>query len=319
MNDRTLDLMEEPRVAIVRTYRPAPGNHVAHSVHARRVHLRRRMTVEEAFRATVLECLAQIGGNAPAIRAREPEGVHQIRVGLRRLQMALKSFGDYANSASLKALSKRGRAIAGAFGPARELDVFAAELLAPVAQKFAGNESFTALHQALRHARGEAWDDALGEVLNPDFAAFLNDVAAAAETVPMDGRKITKAAAAALEDHWSKVRKRSKKVKKVYDTNTHHLRIALKKLRYASEFFAPLYSKKKVVPYIKALKRLLDRFGAANDVHGIDNTIARLGSAPELRFAAGAISGWHQAREKELTKLAMDGWKQFRKRKPFWK
>src|SRR5207344_2569259 len=132
MTAEALRDMEEPRVAIVRTYRPAPGGAVAHSVHARRVHLRRRMTVEEAFRATVLECLAQVGGNAPAIRARDPDGVHQIRVGLRRLQMALKSFGDYAQAPELKALGKRGRALADAFGPARDLDVFAAELLAPV-------------------------------------------------------------------------------------------------------------------------------------------------------------------------------------------
>jgi len=311
--------MEEQRVAIVRTYRPAPGGQVAHSVHARRVNLRRRMTVEEAFRTTVLECLAQVSGNAPAIRARDPDGVHQIRVGLRRLQMALKSFGDYANSVSLKALGKRGRIIADAFGPARDLDVFATELLAPVAHKFRDHESFLALHQALRHARGEAWDDALAEVLNPDFAAFLNDVAAAAETIPMDGRRIGKAADVALGDHWSRVKKRSRKVRKTYDDHTHELRIALKKLRYASEFFAPLYPKKKVAPYIKALKKLLDRFGEANDVHGINDTLARLGTAPELRFAAGAIAGWHQAREKNLTRRAMDGWKAFRKRKPFWR
>jgi CHAD domain-containing protein len=311
--------MEEPRVAIVRTYRPTSGGAITHSVHARRVNLRRRMTVEEAFRTTVLECLAQVGGNAPAIRARDPDGVHQIRVGLRRLQMALKSFGDYANSASLKALGKRGRVIADAFGPARDLDVFATELLAPVARKFADHESFLALHQALRHARGEAWDDALGEVLNPDFAAFLNDVAAAAETIPMDGRRIGKAADTALDDHWTKVKKRSKRVKKTYDDRTHELRIALKKLRYASEFFAPLYQKKKVVPYIRELKRLLGYFGEANDVHGINDTLARLGTAPELRFAAGAIAGWHQSREKDLTKRAMDGWKTFRKHKPFWK
>lgn len=80
--------MEEPRVAIVRSYRPAHGVSNARAVTARRVRLTRRMSIEEAFRATVLECLAQVGGNAPAIRAHEPRGIHQIRVGLRRLQMA---------------------------------------------------------------------------------------------------------------------------------------------------------------------------------------------------------------------------------------
>ncbi|HEY0106928.1 MAG TPA: CHAD domain-containing protein [Rhizomicrobium sp.] len=308
--------MEEPRVAIVRTYRPVHGHAPARAVSARPVHLSRRMRVDEAFRATVLECLAQIGGNAPAIRARDPRGVHQVRVGLRRLQMALKSFG--AETDELKALGKRGRAVAGAFGPARELDVFAAELLAPAAKKYPNNESFAAFALALRHARGEAWDDALAEILNPDFGAFLNDVAAAAEQAPPGSGRIGKAGRRALAAHWKKAKKRGKQVRKVYDNRTHRLRIALKKLRYAAEFFAPLYPKRKFAPYIKALKSLLDDMGEANDAHGIDATLAHVGIGPELRFAAGAISGWHASREKALVAKAMKGWREFEKRKPFW-
>jgi triphosphatase len=308
--------MEEPRVAIVRTYRPAVGHAHARAVNARPVHLNKCMRVDEAFRATVLECLAQVGGNAPAIRARDPNGVHQLRVGLRRLQMAFKSFGD--ETPELRTLGKRGRAIASAFGPARELDVFAAELLAPVARKYADNESLEAFAQVLRHARGEAWDDALAEVLNPEFGAFLNDVAAAAEHAPSGSARIAKASRRALAAQWKKAKKRGKAVKKVYDSRTHRLRIALKKLRYTAEFFAPLYPQKKFVPYIQELKTLLDYMGAANDVHSVGDTMARIGSGPELRFAAGAISGWHASREQELVKKALKGWRKFRKRKPFW-
>ncbi|HUO88602.1 MAG TPA: CHAD domain-containing protein [Rhizomicrobium sp.] len=315
MNDA---LMEEPRVAIVRSYRPAPGHVKARAVNARRVHLRPAMTVEQAFRATVLECLAQVGGNAPAIRARDPEGVHQIRVGLRRLQMALSSFGEYAEVPELKALGKRGREIADVFGPARDLDVFAAELVEPVAQKFPDHESFEALRLALRHARGEAWDDALAEVLNPDFNGFLNDVAAATETVAQDTRRIRKVSRRTLDAHLARARKRGKRVRKVYDIRTHRLRIALKKLRYAAEIFAPLYPAKRTRRYIRRLKDLLDRLGEANDVHGVSDTLARLGTAEGLRFAAGAIAGWHHAREEGLTKGALKDWKRFRKLKPFW-
>ena len=309
--------MEEPRVAIVRSYRPAIGHAQARAVNARAVYLNKRMRVDEAFRATVLECLAQVSGNAPAIRARDPRGVHQLRVGLRRLQMALASFGK--ESAELKALDKRGRAIARAFGPARDLDVFTAELFAPVARKYASDESIAAFAQALRHARGEAWDDALAEVIAPEFAAFLNDIAAAAEQVPSRSARIGKVSRRALEANWKKAKKRGKAVKKVYDNRTHKLRIALKKLRYTAEFFAPLYSKKKYAPYIRELKTLLDYMGEANDVHGIADEVARIGSGPELRFAAGVISGWHASREQELVRKAMKGWRKFRKRKPFWK
>jgi CHAD domain-containing protein len=310
--------MEEPRVAIVRSYRPAAGVPDARAVMARRVRLTRSMTVEEAFRATILECLAQVAGNAPAIRARDPKGVHQIRVGLRRLQMALKSFGDYGSNARLKALGKRGRAIADAFGPARDLDVFAEELFAPVMRKYSDHESFVALAKALRHARGEAWDDALSEVLNPDFSAFLNEIAAAAESVPYDGTKIGKASDKALAEHWDKAKKRGRKVGGKFDEKAHRLRIALKKLRYAAEFFAPLYPEKKTAPYIKTLKKLLDKFGAVNDVHGIEKALARLGTAAELRYAAGIVAGWHGAREKKLAKDALESWDDFRKIKPFW-
>lgn len=308
--------MEEPRVAIVRSYRPTHGGFQAHAVNARRVNLRRRMSAADAFRVTVLECLAQVGGNAPAIRARDPEGVHQVRVGLRRLQMALKSFG--AETAELKALGKRGRAIADAFGPARELDVFADELLKPVQKKYADHESFAAFALALRHARGEAWDDALAEILNPDFGAFLNDIAAAAEQIPRDNRKVAKVSRKALAEHWQTAKKRGRKVKPAYDRRIHKLRIALKKLRYAAEFFAPLYPRRKTARYIKALKELLDRMGEANDVHGIEETLVRIGNGPDYRFAAGIVAGWHASREKRLTGKAMKGWKSFRKLRPFW-
>jgi CHAD domain-containing protein len=310
--------MEEPRVAIVRSYRPSHGYANARAVTARKVRLGHRMSVEEAFRATVLECLAQVGGNAPAIRARDPRGIHQIRVGLRRLQMALKSFGEYADTPGLKTLSRRGRALANVFGPARDLDVFANELLPRLDPKFAEHESFIALHLALRHARGEAWDDALAEILNPEFGAFLNDVAAVAETLPHNGTRIGKFSGVALAELYSEVRKRGKKAHRVYDASTHKLRIALKKLRYAAEFFAPLYPQKRAAKYIHRVKLLLDELGQANDAHGVGELMARLGEAQELSFAKGVVTGWYAAQERRLGTKALKSWRRFKRLKPFW-
>src|SRR5689334_3134035 len=295
--------MEEPRVAIVRSYRPAHGVSNARAVTARRVRLTRRMSIEEAFRATVLECLAQVGGNAPAIRAHEPRGIHQIRVGLRRLQMALKSFG--ADTPEFRTLGKRGRRLANVFGPARDLDVFSSELLPPLARKFAEHESFSALKLALRHARGEAWDDAVAEIQNPEFGLFLNDVAAVAETLPRDGARIEKFSSRALDALYTQTKKRGKRAHGTYDSRTHKLRIALKKLRYAAEFFAPLYPKRRTKKYIKALKGLLDALGAANDAHGVSGVLALMGDGPDLGFAKGAVNGWYKAREKRLARRAM--------------
>ncbi len=297
--------MEEPRVAIVRSYRPARGYPDAHAVTARPVRLTKPMSVEESFRATVLECLAQVSGNAPAIRARDPGGIHQIRVGLRRLQMALNSFGGEAPT--LKALGKRGRALASAFGPARDLDVLAGELLPRLNKKFPDNESFAALKLALRHARGEAWD-----------GAFLNEVAAVAEALPHRDTRIVKFSRRVLRKLHAQTKKRGRRAKAEYDARTHKLRIALKKLRYAAEFFAPLYGRRRATRYIRALKSLLDELGAANDAHGVGDVLALLGQADELDFARGAIAGWYAARNKRLGRRAMQSWRRFKRLEPFW-
>ncbi|HEV2651053.1 MAG TPA: CHAD domain-containing protein, partial [Rhizomicrobium sp.] len=103
-----------------------------------------------------------------------------------------------------------------------------------------------------------------------------------------------------------------------FDNRVHKLRIALKKMRYAAEFFAPLYPEKKTEAYLKALKRLLDRMGEANDAHGIPDLLKRLDGGPSVEYATGAVSGWYAARQPALTKTAIKGWKDFRKLKPFW-
>jgi triphosphatase len=46
----------------------------------------------------------------------------------------------------------------------------------------------------------------------------------------------------------------------------HKVRIELKKLRYATEFFSSLYPKPKVTPYLAAMKTLQDDLGTSNDI-----------------------------------------------------
>ncbi len=54
------------------------------------VSLTAAMTAEQAARDVLRECFAQIGANIEAVRAGDdPEGPHQVRVGLRRLRGAL--------------------------------------------------------------------------------------------------------------------------------------------------------------------------------------------------------------------------------------
>src|SRR5215472_5479690 len=141
--------IDEPRAAVVRsTARPLTGDEVTRIVRARPVRLTRKMTVEEAFRVTVLECLAQVAANTPAIvQARDVEGLHQMRVGLRRLHVALYAFGDEFRTPALKELRKRSKAFTDAIAPARDLDVFLEELLPEPETAGNGSEAFKLLRE----------------------------------------------------------------------------------------------------------------------------------------------------------------------------
>ena len=64
-------------------------------VKAAPAHLSRSMRPEDAFRTTLLDCLAQITANAATLRAgRSVEGLHQLRVAFRRLEVVLGVFGQ---------------------------------------------------------------------------------------------------------------------------------------------------------------------------------------------------------------------------------
>jgi CHAD domain-containing protein len=56
------------------------------------------------------------------------------------------------------------------------------------------------------------------------------------------------------------------KISKKSDENAlHRFRISLKKVRYLLEFFEPLFSRRKVKPLLKGLRRLQDALGVIND------------------------------------------------------
>src|SRR6202012_2871783 len=93
------------------------------------------MTAEDSFRLTLLECQAQVAGNVMAmLRARDPKGLHQMRVGFRRMDAAFVACGTAFKTPALLDLKKRAKAITKAIGPARDMDVFTQELLEPAAK-----------------------------------------------------------------------------------------------------------------------------------------------------------------------------------------
>jgi inorganic triphosphatase YgiF len=291
-------------------------------------------TAEEAFRATLLHCLRHIARNVPAVvEARDPEGVHQVRVGLRRLRAALTVFGDAFRVAALEPLREKARKLTNALATTRDLDVFATELLVQVEKNSADEPGLIAFRRLLDEERAKHWDEAVASVSSDEFTGFLIDLAAAAEArvwregaEPQRLLEMIEPASAlahrALDKRLAKAKKLTKHMETLSPDDRHKLRIQLKKLRYSAEFFAPLFDHKKAALFLRQLSDLQDIFGAMNDAEmagKIAERLLKMGGADEredLRAAKGLIMGWHMGRADFNWKKAMKRWKQFSKRRP---
>ncbi len=302
---------------------------------AGRVELAPDCSAEDAFRATLSHCLRHIARNTGAVvEAHDPEGVHQMRVGLRRLRAALSAFGDAFRVPALEELRERAKTLADIFGDTRELDVFALELLAPV-EEATKQPGVPQLRLALEELRRESWSRATDLVRSDDFTGFLLDLASAiearvwresasAEQLTELLRSAHSLGAEALDKALKKACKRARHLSTLNTEERHRLRIALKKLRYASEFFAPLFPAKTVAAFLARLSKLQDLFGALNDAATTENILRRITehagerAGPELSEAASFVDGWHQSRVSPTWEKAKKRWKRFIKTKPFW-
>ena len=93
----------------------------------------------------------------------------------------------------------------------------------------------------------------------------------------------------------------------------HRLRIRMKRLRYACDFFSPSFAGAAAQPYIKRLEALQDILGELNDIAVARRLLA------ELAAAAGNARHALAARERTLVTSLETAWGAFEKRRPFWK
>ncbi len=318
---------------------PEPERAHPAPVKARPAILPRDIAAEDAFRLTLLQCKWHIASNIAAVRdGHEVEGIHQMRVGFRRLRVALTSFGGDFRTPALEALKDRAKRMAENLSPARDLDVFVEDLLQSAAKANGDVEGFEQLRERANAARRTAWEYAVAHVESPAFEAFLRDLGdaidrrvwfeAAGRAHATSGHMAFEMPAADLAgrmlDHRLKVaRKRARHLKKLSPVKRHELRIALKKLRYTSEFFAPLYDEPAARGFLQPLSKMQDVLGSLNDVAVARDTLSRL-AAPQsaggatLSFAAGIVYGWHLDRAEHNWTHAKKRWKHFVKTQPFW-
>lgn len=283
--------------------------------------LKKADTVETALGKVLAVTTTQIiGCLAAAADGRDPEGVHQLRVGLRRLRSAFTFFTDDLAPPVL-ALAETAKRAFSALGPARDLDVFVLETLPPVRETYgAGLEPLIevagrqrhAAHDAVRQMVGERWfNDFLLELLLASHSSVLLS--------PGRDRLLLPAVTKILNKRHRKVLKLGKDFADLASPERHRVRIALKKLRYACDYFQSLYPKSAARPYRKRLSSLQDDLGLLNDATIAEHLADRLAAdQPGAEVGAALIKGWYGHRLESVQPHMLVAWQRFARARPFW-
>lgn len=261
-----------------------------------------RQAPAAARRAVLRACADQVLVNASQVADGHyaPEHLHQLRVGLRRLRAALALLPSEPRP---DPLAEGATTLFRRLGGARDADVLRAGL---------GGEL-----QSARTAAGlvgAPWlpelpvaADPVAVVRDPLAQGFFLDLLAAglepAEASPGDAAPLRRVIGGRLA-HWHRaVRADLESFARLDDPQRHRLRKRLKRLRYAVEFGAGLFEARPVRRHLKALRALLDRLGALNDVV-VALDAAR--SSPQAGTAdAGFTLGWLVARREALVDAAL--------------
>jgi inorganic triphosphatase YgiF len=246
---------------------------------ATRVELSGSLSCQQAFRAVGQNCLRQIIVNEPGMCAGDASSLHQMRIGLRRLRAAIAAFDKVVADDDKKRIKAELKWITNELGPARDLDVFEADVLKPARAASEGDAKLAETRRAFDESRAKAYASAAGSVRSDRFRNDLLDVAAWIEAGPWtrdddlrDRREkpIAEHAARMLAGARKKIRKRGVDLRTLSAKERHKLRIRAKNLRYATEFFAGAFpgeeNEKRREAAHTALKDLQDHLGALNDL-----------------------------------------------------
>jgi inorganic triphosphatase YgiF len=230
---------------------------------AEAIDLEQRLNAGESFRMIALSCFRQFRLNETLLLQRGNAGsLHQARVAMRRLRSALSLFKPLLDE-NAKRFSDEFRWLANTLGETRNLDVL---LL-----KATDGE----LREKLEAARKSSYDgivEALGSARSRTLMLDFNEWLLCGDYAkhPDCEKPVEDFAAKALDRMRKKLKQHGRDLSGIDDEHRHEARKDAKKLRYAAEFFAPLFTDKRGLRryknFNKAMESLQDRLGALNDL-----------------------------------------------------
>ncbi len=230
-----------------------------------------------------------IMAKAESVAALDGTAIHDMRVASRRLRMALDTYQPYLPAKPRKVLRKLVRTITRDLGTRRELDVMAImmrehrEETHGIWQRFMDHAITiidTRRDDQARYCRSAATLAA--------SERFTEAVTAVLEAIDTNGICVLDLAQAGILGALAESQAARKEWRRSDDPESLHLvRIALKHLRYACEFHAPLYGEP-MAAHINHIKAAQEILGEWDECRLLEDMVLALGGAADYSLAQGA-------------------------------
>lgn len=338
--DVALQLLEtepiriEPCSKAERGYRLGVEGSMPQAVHAGPISIDSAMSVEAALQRIGRHCLSHILSNEQAAVAGDPEGVHQMRVAVRRLRSALLALKRPLQEKHYHWASEELRWLAHSVAPVRNLDSFATSLVGAVAHALPASPDFEHLIDATERQRDAALEHVKQAIMSERYAASMlrllrwfvargwRDQEVSEHAVVLLA-PIIDVAPDLIDRQHRKACRRGKKFEELTAAQRHRLRIALKHLHYIVEFLGSLFGKNRIRTFVRCLKSLQDDLGYTNDVRVAHDLVDQIGDARNrdvraINRAGGIVLGWHERVLAERYPKVRKRIRRFRRLDPFW-
>ena len=243
------------------------------------------------------------GAKATPKPSNDIEYVHQARVALRRLRAALRLYRRVCVLPD--ALMDGLRTLAAALGPVRDWDVLCSETLPAIAPHYADVNAWQHGLSALELRRAELRAAMQAALMQAHPGAWLLSFQrwmlqrgwrAAPETQRfVQLSSLNKWARRALQKGHRPIVRGARDFGHLQPVQRHALRIAIKRQRYAAEFFQGLFPGRRQALYQTALQEVQDSLGRINDCRVASRLLTEAGA--ELGPMGGFVLGWLAAQQ----------------------
>ncbi len=274
----------------------------------RKIVLPPEATVAQAFDIIACNCFEHLTANQGAVGRGDREGIHRMRVGLRRLRAAISLFADLVRGPDTEAVKADLKWLTGRLAVARDLDV----LVRGLRLRKTTPPDVARLRACLEARRRCAFAAAAAAVNGRRYRGMVLRIAAWLAAgrwrhSPARGagtRPVKAFARDALHRRTRKIIRRAGMLDFLDARERHRLRIAAKKLRYATEFFESLYDGREYRKFQECLKALQDGLGGLHDSVVQEKLIARHMPAREKGATAGMAQLMERRRVQDRQCLA---------------